>query len=146
MRWEDARSVNQDAQYEFRCDLARKLGAKGWLFPTLPLEYGGADLTGAHQVIIDDELDQYGLDLVHVLHTVANHVVPCILHHATEEQKQEFLLPMTRGLVCTWEVLTEPQSGSDVANVQTTAIREGKDFIVNGQKVMVGHKRGPDCL
>ena len=53
---------------------------------------------------------------------------------------------MTRGEISVWQVLTEPQGGSDVANCQTKAIRNGDDYVVNGQKVMVGHHLPPDYL
>ncbi|HSQ11671.1 MAG TPA: acyl-CoA dehydrogenase family protein, partial [Candidatus Deferrimicrobium sp.] len=58
----------------------------------------------------------------------------------------EFLPPMMRGELAVWQVLTEPQGGSDVANCQTKAIRDGDDYIVNGQKVLVGHHLPPDFL
>ena len=58
-------------------------------------------------------------------YTLARIVVPCIQYHGTEEQKRELIPPMARGEMVCWQVLTEPQSGSDVANVKTTAIRDG---------------------
>src|SRR5213594_4976422 len=147
LRWSASWSTREnDEEYRFRRNLAGKLGKKGWLFPMFPVEYGGADLTIDHQMVLEMELIKYGLNLSHVFYTLARIVAPVILKWGTEEQKREFLPPMTRGEIAVWQVLTEPQGGSDVANCATKAIREGDHYVVNGQKVMVGHHLPPDYL
>src|SRR5690349_2189831 len=89
LRWVATWSTREDQEeYEFRRELGRKLGAKGWLFPMLPPELGGAGLTSGHQTVIDAELGAYGLALGSVYYTLARIVVPCILYHGTEEQKR----------------------------------------------------------
>jgi len=147
LRWSASWSTREnDEEYRFRRNLAGKLGKRGWLFPMFPVEYGGADLTIDHQMVLEMELIKYGLNLSHVFYTLARIVAPVILKWGTEEQKREFLPPMTRGEVAVWQVLTEPQGGSDVANCATKAIRDGDHYVVNGQKVMVGHHLPPDYL
>jgi len=73
-------------------------------------------------------------------------MAPAVLKFGTEEQKLEFLPPMLRGELAVWQVLTEPQGGSDVAHCLTKAIRDGDTYVVNGQKIMVGHHLPPDSL
>ncbi|HSE88015.1 MAG TPA: acyl-CoA dehydrogenase family protein [Candidatus Binatia bacterium] len=147
LRWSASWSTREDEkEYKFRRGLAEKLGAKGWLFPIYPKEYGGAGLTVDHQMVLETELFKYGLNLSHVFYTLARIVAPVLIRWGTEEQKREFLPPITRAQICVWQVLTEPHGGSDVANCQTKAIRDGDDYIVNGQKVMVGHHLPPDYL
>ncbi len=147
LRWSASWSTREDEkEYKFRRGLAEKLGAKGWLFPIYPEEYGGAGLTVDHQMVLETELFKYGLNLSHVFYTLARIVAPVLIRWGTEEQKREFLPPITRAEICVWQVLTEPHGGSDVANCQTKAIRDGDDYIVNGQKVMVGHHLPPDYL
>ena len=147
LRWSASWSTREnEEEYRFRRNLAGKLGKKGWLFPMFPVEYGGAGLTIHHQMVLETELIEYGLNLSHVFYTLARIVAPVILKWGTEEQKREFLPPMTRGEVAVWQVLTEPQGGSDVANCATKAIRNGDHYVVNGQKVMVGHHLPPDYL
>ncbi len=147
LRWSASWSTREnEEEYQFRRRLAGKLGKKGWLFPMFPVEYGGAGLTIDHQLVLEMELDRYGLSLNHVFYTIARIVAPVILKWGTEEQKREFLPPMVRGEVAVWQVLTEPQGGSDVANCQTRAIRDGDRYVVTGQKVMVGHHLPPDFL
>ena len=147
LRWSASWSTREnEEEYKFRRGLAEKLGAKGWLFPIYPNEYGGAGLTVDHQMALETELFRYGLNLSHVFYTLARIVAPVLIRWGTEEQKREFLPPITRAEICVWQVLTEPHGGSDVANCQTKAIRDGDDYIVNGQKVMVGHHLPPDYL
>jgi 3-oxocholest-4-en-26-oyl-CoA dehydrogenase alpha subunit len=147
LRWSASWSTREnEEEYKFRRGLAEKLGAKGWLFPIYPKEYGGAGLTVDHQMALETELFRYGLNLSHVFYTLARIVAPVLIRWGTEEQKREFLPPITRAEICVWQVLTEPHGGSDVANCQTKAIRDGDDYIVNGQKVMVGHHLPPDYL
>src|SRR2546427_1626134 len=147
LRWSASWSTREnDEEYKFRRGLAEKLGAKGWLFPIYPNEYGGAGLTVDHQMVLETELFKYGLNLSHVFYTLARIVAPVLIRWGTEEQKAEFLPPITRAETCVWQVLTEPHGGSDIANCQTKAIRDGNDYIVNGQKVMVGHHLPPDYL
>lgn len=134
------------AEYDFRRTLGRALGEKGWLFPTYPAEYGGGGLTSEHQAVLEVELAKYGLRLMMVYYTLARIVAPCIKAHGTAEQKRAFLPGMVRGKVVTWQLLTEPQSGSDVANCQTRAVRDDDDYLISGQKVMVGSQHEPDYL
>ncbi len=147
LRWSASWSTREnEEEYRFRRELAGKLGKKGWLFPMFPVAYGGAGLTIHHQTVLETELAEYGLSLNHVFYTIARIVAPVILKWGSEEQKREFLPPMVRGEMSVWQVLTEPQGGSDVANCQTRAIRDGDHYVVNGQKVMVGHHKPPDFL
>jgi alkylation response protein AidB-like acyl-CoA dehydrogenase len=147
LRWSASWSTREnDEEYRFRRNLANKLGQRGWLFPMFSAEYGGAGLSVHHQMVLETELITYGLNLSHVFYTLARIVAPVILKWGAEEQKREFLPPMARGEVAVWQVLTEPQGGSDVANCLTKAIRDGDHYVVNGQKVMVGHHLPPDYL
>jgi alkylation response protein AidB-like acyl-CoA dehydrogenase len=147
LRWSASWSTREnDEEYRFRRALAGKLGKKGWLFPMFPVEYGGAGLTNDHQLVVETELADYGVSLNHVFYTIARIVAPVILKWGSEEQKREFLPPMVRGEISVWQVLTEPQGGSDVATCHTKAIRDGDHYVVNGQKVMVGHHHPPDFL
>ena len=147
LRWSASWSTREDDQeYKFRRGLAEKLGAKGWLFPLYPKKYGGAELTVDHQMVLETELFKYGLNLSHTFYTLARIVAPVLIRWGTEEQKAEFLPAITKAQICVWQVLTEPHGGSDIANCQTKAIRDGNDYVVNGQKVMVGHHLPPDFL
>ncbi|MER3397001.1 MAG: hypothetical protein C4315_01250 [Chloroflexota bacterium] len=133
-------------QYLMRRELGRKLGERGWLFPTFPKEYGGGGLPMELAVIIEEELDRYGLSLPPFYNTGGTLGAPCILVWGTEEQKRHFLPPILKGEVRVWQLLTEPGAGSDLASVKTLAVRDGDHYVINGQKTFVGSLHGADWL
>jgi len=135
----DAQKMSYE-QFQKHRDFARKLGVKGWLYPSYPRQYGGGSLDGAHSRVIREEMAERGLGLPPVTDwtTLA---APALLVCCTEEQRMRFLPPMLRGEAMTWQLMTEPEAGTDEANQQTNALRherEGEYFIVNGQKIFVG--------
>ena len=132
------------AQYQLRRDLGRRMGARGWLYPSMPKEYGGGDLSADQVAILHDELSRIGLALPPYYDAGGRMSAPTILVWGTPEHKQRFLPPICRGEVRTWQLLTEPGAGSDLAGIKTTAIRDGDAYVVNGQKVFVGSSHGAD--
>ena len=131
-------------QYQVRRELGRRLGAKGWLYPSMPTKYGGGDLAAEKIVILYDELARIGLALPPYYDAGGRMAAPTIMVWGTEEHKQRFLPPICRGEVRTWQLLTEPGAGSDLAGIKTTAVRDGDAYVVNGQKIFVGSSHGAD--
>ena len=131
-------------QYQIRRDIGRALGAKGWLYPSMPKEYGGGELSAEKVVILHDEMAKIGLALPPYYDGGGRMSAPTILVWGTPEHKKRFLTPICRGDVRTWQLLTEPGAGSDLAGIKTTAIRDGDVYVVNGQKVFVGSSHGAD--
>ncbi len=128
-------------QFEKRRELARRLGKKGWLYPSYPREYGGGGLDAAHSAVIMREVTKRGIGLPPFHNAGAAYGVPVTLAFGTEEQKKRLLPLILRDGAVTWELFTEPEAGSDEANQQTTALRHTRDkdyFIVNGNKIFVG--------
>ncbi len=133
-------------QYQLRRDLGRKLGDKGWLWPTAPAEYGGGGLDVDSAVVIEEEIDSFGLTLPPYYDSGGRLGGNSILVWGSEEQKQSFLPPIFTGRVRTWQLLSEPEAGSDLANVKTQAIRDGDEYVLNGQKIFVGSDHGCDFM
>jgi 3-oxocholest-4-en-26-oyl-CoA dehydrogenase alpha subunit len=133
-------------QYQLRRELGRKLGNKGWLWPSAPREYGGGGLSVDHAVVLEEEIDSYGLTLPPYYDSGGRLGGNSILVWGAEEQKQFFLPKIFRGEVRTWQLLSEPEAGSDLANVKTLARRDGDEFVINGQKVFVGSAHGCDYM
>jgi alkylation response protein AidB-like acyl-CoA dehydrogenase len=133
-------------QYQLRRELGRKLGNKGWLWPSAPKEYGGGGLSVDHAVVLEEEIDSYGLTLPPYYDSGGRLGGNSILVWGDEEQKQFFLPKIFRGEVRTWQLLSEPEAGSDLANVKTLARRDGDEFVINGQKVFVGSAHGCDYM
>jgi alkylation response protein AidB-like acyl-CoA dehydrogenase len=131
-------------QYQLRRELGQRLGARGWLYPSMPREYGGGDLSAEKVAILHDELARLGLALPPYYDAGGRISAPTILVWGTPEHKKRFLPPICRGEVRTWQLLSEPGAGSDLAGIRTTAIRQGDSYVVNGQKMFVGSSHGAD--
>ncbi len=97
-------------------------------------------------IILEEEADRIGLSLPPYYDSGGRLGGATILVWGTEEQKQAMLPPIYTGEVRTWQLLTEPGAGSDLAGVQTTAIRDGDEYVINGQKIFVGSDHGADRI
>ena len=121
-------------QYQFYRELWRKMGEKGWLFPTYPKEYGGGGMSADYEVIISEEMSSANVKAC----TSRSLVFQTLLVWGTEEQKQKFLPPLLRGDAIVFQKLTEPQGGADLASIQSRAEQDGDDWILNGRNVFIG--------
>ncbi len=130
------------AEYDLQREFGCKLGAKGWLYPTMPTEYGGGGLSMELAMILEEELDRYNMPLPPYYDTGGKLGSMAILVWGSDEQKDYFLPRMLRGDVRTWQLLTEPESGSDLASVRTTATHDGDEYVVSGTKIFVGSSHG----
>ena len=109
----------------------RMLGEKGWLTLSWPEEYGGQ---GSHMkaAIAADVFSYYR---VPAGGTGLNICAPTLILVGSEEQKTEFLPRISNGEIGFWLAYSEPNAGSDLSSIKTTAVADGDDFIVNGQKI-----------
>jgi alkylation response protein AidB-like acyl-CoA dehydrogenase len=131
-------------QYLGRRALGRRLGEKGWLYPAAPREYGGGGLDLGSVLVLDEEMRRMGLGLPPYYDSGGWLGSATTLVWGTEEQKQRFLPPIFRGEVRTWQLLTEPEAGSDLASAKLAARRDGDCYVLNGQKVFVGSAHGAE--
>ncbi|WP_085993064.1 acyl-CoA dehydrogenase family protein [Oceanobacillus senegalensis] len=113
-----------------------KMGQQGFICPWVDEEYGGLGLDFAFAIILHEELQRVGAGISGI-GTHSNIIVPYIASFGTEEQKQKYLPGCVNGDIVTAVAMTEPGAGSDLANIQTTAVRDGNDFIINGQKTFI---------
>ena len=114
----------------------KKFGEMGFLCPQVEEEYGGLGLDFSFSVIIGEEMERVGGSLTGVsLHN--DIVVPYIESYGTKEQKERWLTGCISADYITSIAMTEPGTGSDLANIQTTAIIDGDHYIVNGQKTFI---------
>jgi hypothetical protein len=111
-----------------------KLYGGGWICASWPKEYGGKGLSTMENVVLAEEFarakaplraDFFGDTLVG----------PTILQHGTEEQKKHFLPAIMKGEMAWCQGFSEPDSGSDLASLKTTAVLDGDEWVINGQKV-----------
>ncbi len=111
----------------------RRLATRGWVAPAWPKEYGGAGLSVIDQFIFNQEMARAGAHRANFLATGI--VGPTLIAHGTPEQKAKYLPGILSGEVYWCQGFSEPGSGSDLAGLRTSAVKDGDDFIINGSKI-----------
>lgn len=120
-------------------DVWQKAGRLGFLCMDVPEEYGGGGVKDfRYNAILIEEM-AYARATGPGFSVHNDIIVPYILHYATDEQKARWLPGMCTGEIITAVGMTEPNTGSDLAGVRTTAIRQGDHYIVNGQKTFISN-------
>jgi len=115
-----------------------KAGENGFLCPWLPEEYGGSGADFIYSVVINEETARTG-DTGFAIGMHNDIVVPYIWHFGTDEQKKIYLPKCTTGEYITAIVMTEPDTGSDLQSIRTTAAKDGDHYIINGQKTFISN-------
>jgi alkylation response protein AidB-like acyl-CoA dehydrogenase len=111
----------------------KALAARGWVAPAWPKEYGGAGMSPIDQFILNHEFAEARAPQIGGLGVMM--LGPTLIAHGTEEQKQQHIPRILDGTVNWCQGYSEPGAGSDLASLQTRAVRDGDDFVVNGQKI-----------
>ena len=121
------------------------MGAKGWTVPDWPKEYGGGGLSAAETKVLREEmaklrcrnpLSSFGISMLG----------PALLKYGTEEQKKEHLPKIARGEIRWCQGYSEPNAGSDLASLATSAEDKGDHFLVNGQKIWTSYANFADWI
>ena len=113
-----------------------RMGADGWLGIGWPKEYGGQGRTAIEQFIFWDETYRARAPLPII---PINTIGPTIMQFGTDEQKAEFLPKILKGELFFAVGYTEPSAGTDLASLKTRAVREGDEYVIDGQKVYTTH-------
>ena len=111
-------------------ELYRKIAERGWIGISWPKEYGGEGGSRIDQYIVEEEFGRLGMET-----GGAGSGAPAILAAGTEEQKKYFLPGLIRGEISFALGFTEPQAGADLAGLQCRAVRDGDEYVINGQKM-----------
>jgi alkylation response protein AidB-like acyl-CoA dehydrogenase len=111
-----------------------KLFEGGWICASWPKEYGGKGLSVIENVVLNEEFARAGAPMRGDFFGDTL-VGPTILQWGSEEQKQEFLPQIMRGQISWCQGFSEPNAGSDLAGLKTTAVLDGEEWVINGQKV-----------
>jgi len=127
----------------FAMDNFKKLAAVGFTSLAIPAEYGGS---GGDIMSLSLVMEELARACASTCDIVDAHISLCmrpILLYGTEEQKKKYLPPLCAGEKVGAFAITEAEAGSDIANIKTTAVRDGSDYIINGSKLFITN--GPAC-
>ena len=142
--WEGADNAIDDEEYEFGRAFLKKLAPKRWIAPAWPKEYGGLELSHWDQVIYNEAM---GYARAPIVNTAAvGYLGPTLILYGNDEQKAQHLPGITSGEVVWCQGYSEPNSGSDLASLQTRAVKDGDEFILNGQKIWTSQAHYADWM
>ena len=119
-------------EYDYTMGFQKKLADRDWLAMAWPEEYGGGGASHMRQLVYNEEMSYAGAP---VMNMGISWVGPSLMLYGTEEQKQRYIPPITSADQWWCTLYSEPGAGSDLASLQTSAIRDGDDYVINGQKI-----------
>lgn len=125
-------------QTEFSLEFCPRLAAEGLLVPHWPSRWGGADRPTWEHFILGEEMwaagEPRGAQYMNV-----NWIGPTLMRFGSPEQKQRYIPPMAAGKAIWCQGFSEPNAGSDLARLRTRAVRDGDDYVINGQKIWTSY-------
>lgn len=128
---------SRDEDWKLAMSISKKLAQKGWLVMAWPKEYGGQGASYWEQMVYGEECGYWGIPGVAMGVSGVAWVGPSLMQFGNEEQRKKYLPLIASGeadgVWCT--AYSEPNAGSDFANIQTRAVRDGDEYVINGQKV-----------
>jgi alkylation response protein AidB-like acyl-CoA dehydrogenase len=134
--------ARDDEGFNKALEFNRELAKRGWIAPAWPKEYGGLNATIAEQMVFNEEFGYHGAPDTGTRGFGVGMIGPTLIVHGSEEQKNRYLPRITSGEDIWCQGYSEPGAGSDLASLQTRAVRDGDDFVINGQKIWTsgGHR------
>jgi len=140
----DPLEAGTDEAWQFSRAFVKKLGRKGWIAFNWPKEYGGYGASIMEQVIYNEEMAYGRAPMVNLFGV--NMIGPTLIVYGSEEQKKQHLSGITSGDVMWCQGYSEPGAGSDLASLQTRAVRDGDDYVINGQKIWTSAAHRADWI
>lgn len=132
--WREDRFTRTDDIWDLSLAFAKKLVPKKWIAPHWPVQYGGLGLSHIEQLIFNEEMSYHRAPSSYGIMGVG-WAGPTIIVYGSEEQKRKHLSAITNAEVMWCQGFSEPNAGSDLASLQTRAVRDGDDYVINGQKI-----------
>jgi len=144
--WEGVFLEEEEEEWTLGRAFVKKLSQKGWVAPAWPKEYAGMDASPAMQLAYNEEMGYHRAPIGSILQAVG-YIGPAILSFGTEEQKKQHLPPITAGETVWCQGFSEPEAGSDLASLKTRAVKDGDDYVINGDKTWTSNAHRSDwCI
>jgi alkylation response protein AidB-like acyl-CoA dehydrogenase len=134
----------KDLPRESRRQWISALAERGWIAPDWPVAYGGAGLDRQRAGIVKAELAAFRAPTIRGFGV--SMLGPTLLEFGSEEQKREFLPPIARDEIQWCQGYSEPGAGSDLASLQTRAVRDGDEYVITGQKIWTSYAHVADWI
>ena len=130
-------ALELDRKEEFPMELYKKAAELGFTSMRIPEEYGGQGYGVLEECIVVEEMCKADPGLGAAI-SLGNLMIPdVLLKHGTEEQKEKYIPPLARGEAIAAAAFTEPEHGSDITRLDTTAVKEGNEWVINGNKTFI---------
>ena len=142
--WEGGGRYPEEDDWDLTLSLRKKMAERGWLTMHWPEEYGGQNATAVRSAIFSEELTYNrtpGRDIFGV-----RMLGPTLMIHGSEDQKHTHLPPVARGEIQWCQGYSEPESGSDLASLDTRAVLDGDEYVVNGSKIWTSMAHRADWI
>jgi alkylation response protein AidB-like acyl-CoA dehydrogenase len=144
--WEGVFLEEDEEAWQVGRAFVKKLAAKGWVAPAWPREYGGMEASPALQLVYNEEMGYHRAPIGSIVQAVG-YIGPAILFFGTAEQKRQHLPPIIAGETVWCQGFSEPEAGSDLASLRTRAVRDGDDYVINGDKIWTSNAHRSDwCI
>ena len=142
--WQADRKSEDTKRRDVAIAWASALAEKGWIAPHWPKQYGGAGLSTMEQFIYNQEMAQARAPQVGGMGVGL--LGPTLIVHGNDEQKAEHLPKILSGEIAWAQGYSEPGAGSDLASLQTRAVKDGDEYVINGQKIWTSGAHTADWL
>lgn len=142
--WEFDRGAAEQERRDAAMAWHAALYEHGWVAPQWPTEYGGGGMTVLEQFVLNQELARAGAP--HVGGSGVGLLGPTLIVHGTDAQRERYLPAILSGETVWAQGYSEPGAGSDLASLQTRAVRDGDDFVINGQKIWTSGAHTADAI
>ena len=142
--WQTDRHLGDDDAKAAAMEWERAVHERGWVAPHWPAEYGGAGMSSMEHFILNEEMSKAGAPQVGGQGVAM--LGPTLIVHGTDDQKNRFLTATLNGEITWAQGYSEPSAGSDLASLQTRAIRDGDEWVVNGQKIWTSNAHRADWI
>ena len=144
LAWSEDRHSGDAERKEVSDTWVRSLASHGWIAPAWPREYGGAGLSPMEQFIFNHEMAEARAPQVGGQEIAQ--IGPAIILHGDDRMTERYLPKILSGETNWCQGFSEPGSGSDLASLQTRAVREGDEYVINGQKIWTSNAHRADYI
>ncbi len=144
--WEGVFLEEEEEPWREGRAFVKRLAQKGWVAPGWPKQYGGMEASPSLQLVYHEEMGYHRAPIGSIVQSVG-YIGPAIIGFGTEEQKQKHLPPISSGETVWCQGFSEPNAGSDLASLQCRAVKDGDDWVLNGDKTWTSNAHRSDwCI